>query len=151
MRGQAALEYLMTYGWAILVILAVLSILLYVVRPQAVETCNVALPFQCIPDYYKIDSTGNLTLRLKNVGTTRLAINYTKCGNSITSFSPAKILSAGGEIDLSFNCSAELAKMGQVTPGKDVFKSTLEVGYYPSESPEYFKITTIDIGVKVSK
>ncbi len=151
-KGQAALEYLMTYGWAILVVLAVLSILIYVVRPQYVETCNVALPFQCVPDYYKIDTAGNLTVRLKNMGTTRFVINYTKCGDRILlqGGGKGKILPAGGEVDLEFNCSSEIAKMGQITPGKEVFKSTLEVGYYPYGSPEYSKTTTIDIGVKIS-
>ncbi|MEM2174907.1 MAG: hypothetical protein QXI58_04715 [Candidatus Micrarchaeia archaeon] len=150
-KGQAALEYLMTYGWAILVVLAIISILIYVVRPQYVETCNVALPFQCVPEYYKIDTNGNLTLRLRNVGTTRFVINSTKCGNSVKVYGKEdKILASGGTVDLEFNCSEEVKKMGTVTPGKDIFKTTLEITYYPYGSPEYSKKINIEVGIKFS-
>lgn len=50
LRGQAAMEYLMTYGWAILVIVVVLALLLFYL-PQflrAPESCIFAQPgFSC--------------------------------------------------------------------------------------------------------
>jgi hypothetical protein len=61
-----------------------------------------------------------------------------------------KALPAGEEVDVTFNCSSELAKMGKVTPGNDIFKSTVEINYYPYGAPQYSKTTTIDVGVKVS-
>jgi hypothetical protein len=96
---------------------------------------------------------GKLTIRLKNIGTTRFVINYTKCGDIILlQGTPGneKILPAGGEVDLVFNCSKELARMGKVTPGKDVFKATVEFGYYPFGAIDYSKTTTIDVAIKVS-
>ncbi len=48
-KGQAAMEYLMTYGWAILIIVIVLAILMYYftsIKPP--ETCIFAQPgFRC--------------------------------------------------------------------------------------------------------
>ena len=50
-RGQAAMEYLMTYGWALLVIVIVLGALVYmgVLNPQGMvpETCNLQAGLMC--------------------------------------------------------------------------------------------------------
>ena len=48
-RGQAAMEFLMTYGWAILVVLIALSALFFlgVFNPQTSNGCVVAAPFIC--------------------------------------------------------------------------------------------------------
>lgn len=40
MKGQAAMEYLMTYGWALLVIVIVIAILLWLVPLSASEQCT---------------------------------------------------------------------------------------------------------------
>jgi len=69
-RGQAAMEYLMTYGWAILVIVIVLSVLLFYL-PQflkAPESCIFAQPgFSCSekrPAIY-LDGDGNVNLAIE--------------------------------------------------------------------------------------
>ena len=48
-RGQSAMEFLMTYGWAIVVVLVVLSALFFlgVFNPKTVSTCNIQAPFVC--------------------------------------------------------------------------------------------------------
>jgi hypothetical protein len=47
MRGQAAMEYLMTYGWAILVIVIVIAILAFFL-PSTPESCRFDQPgFSC--------------------------------------------------------------------------------------------------------
>jgi len=48
-RGQSAMEFLMTYGWAILVVLIVLGALFYlgVFSPKIVSSCNIQAPFVC--------------------------------------------------------------------------------------------------------
>ena len=49
-KGQAALEYLMTYGWAILAVVVVLAVLWYlgIFTPKAPEMCVFDSPFSCI-------------------------------------------------------------------------------------------------------
>ena len=48
LKGQAAMEYLMTYGWAILVIVIVLAVLMFLNPFKAPETCMFQQPgFSC--------------------------------------------------------------------------------------------------------
>lgn len=148
-KGQAALEYLMTYGWALLIILAIMAVLVYLVKPQQVEACNVALPFQCEPDHYKIKGDGNLTLRLNNMGTTRYVITETKCGTKTTALSNV-VLSPGSNVILYFNCTNKVT--GTHVAGKDVFKDDDDISfvYYPEDNADFTKVQLIDIVVKYS-
>ncbi|MEK6947341.1 MAG: hypothetical protein AABX32_07080 [Nanoarchaeota archaeon] len=68
-RAQAALEFLTTYGWAILVILVMIGTLAYfgILNPSKVlpNRCTFGAEFQC--QDYQISATANtLRLRLKN-------------------------------------------------------------------------------------
>ena len=68
-KSQAALEFLTTYGWAILVILIILGVIAYfgILTPSKVlpNRCNIGPEFSCID--YKIDAAGNaFRVRLKN-------------------------------------------------------------------------------------
>lgn len=66
-RGQAATEFLMTYGWALVGILIVFSLLYYYFSFGGPNTCNVDQPFTCID--LKGDSTNNkITLVLSSSG-----------------------------------------------------------------------------------
>ena len=154
-RGQAALEYLMTYGWAILIILAILVVIGTFVWPQitqaqSAESCAVTLPFQCVTGYYSIDHNGNLTLRLQNVGTTRFLINATQCGDAaVVPVVPEKSLTAGGYVDLNFNCAASKNFNSAAVSGKDVFKETVSITYYPPEGKDlYTKMQQISLIVR---
>lgn len=48
-KAQSAMEYLMTYGWAILVVLIALGALFYlgVFSPRTPNTCTAIAPFTC--------------------------------------------------------------------------------------------------------
>ena len=48
-KAQSAMEYLMTYGWAILVVLIALGALFYlgVFNPKTVNTCTATAPISC--------------------------------------------------------------------------------------------------------
>jgi len=67
-RGQAAMEYLMTYGWALLVIVLVLGALIYlqVLNPQArlQDSCNLPIGFKC--DVASLNGNGMLELAITN-------------------------------------------------------------------------------------
>lgn len=68
-RGQAALEFLMTYGWAILVVLLVVGVLGYfgVFNPTILlpERCILGEGFRC-KDLVFNAYTGNVLLNLEN-------------------------------------------------------------------------------------
>ncbi len=66
-RGQAAMEYLMTYGWAILVIVIVLAALLYlgIFNLNPPEVCTMPAGMSCTKSY--LSSTGdNVSITLVN-------------------------------------------------------------------------------------
>jgi hypothetical protein len=71
MRGQAAMEFLMTYGWAILVVLIVIGALAYfgVLSPSNLlpEKCTFPVSLTCV-DFNVAGSTttGSVTLVLQN-------------------------------------------------------------------------------------
>lgn len=49
-KSQSAMEYLMTYGWAVLIILVALGSLYYlgVFTPSTPSTCQIQAPFVCM-------------------------------------------------------------------------------------------------------
>ena len=73
------MEYLMTYGWAIIVLLAVFSALIYVVylNIKPVELCSFPPGIYC--SSYRLASNGVLTLKLKNGLGAAITITKAKC------------------------------------------------------------------------
>src|SRR3989344_682255 len=81
-KGQAAMEFLMTYGWAILVVLVAIGALAYfgVLSPGKFlpESCIIGAGFSC--DDFKIVDGGTGTIVIRNgigedVDTVTLAID----------------------------------------------------------------------------
>lgn len=68
-KGQAALEFLMTYGWAILVVLAAIAALAYfgVLSPQRLvpNRCTFDSGFSC-PDSKAVQATGDVQFDVQN-------------------------------------------------------------------------------------
>ncbi|MBI4158928.1 hypothetical protein HY500_01570 [Candidatus Woesearchaeota archaeon] len=58
-KSQAAMEFLMTYGWAIMIVLIGIGALFFlgVFNPSTPSTCNIASPFIC-QDVRIIDTGG---------------------------------------------------------------------------------------------
>ncbi|MBI2664247.1 hypothetical protein HYX10_02795 [Candidatus Woesearchaeota archaeon] len=79
-KAQAAMEFLMTYGWAILVVLVVIGALAYfgVLNPSSLvpERCALTLPFDCRGANAVIDAAGDdaITLAVNNVGTRDITV-----------------------------------------------------------------------------
>lgn len=68
-EGQAALEFLTTYGWAFLVILIMIGTLAYfgILKPSRLlpDRCSVGPEFECLD--FQLSSTDNtIKVRLKN-------------------------------------------------------------------------------------
>jgi hypothetical protein len=79
-RGQAALEFLTTYGWAFLVILVMIGAISYfgILQPTKLlpSRCTISPEFNCVD--YAIDSSGFIQLQLKqNAGKTIFLNNIT--------------------------------------------------------------------------
>ena len=57
MKGQTALEYLMMYGWALIIVLVIISILYTTIfKPEfyVVEKCDTAPDIGCVPGRMKL-------------------------------------------------------------------------------------------------
>lgn len=78
-KSQAALEFLMTYGWAIMVVLAAIGALAYfgVLDPQKFisEKCVSSAPLTCIGGKAYMNST-SLLIVLSNNADYTLQLNY---------------------------------------------------------------------------
>lgn len=89
-KSQAALEFLMTYGWAILVVLVAIGALAYfgVLSPDRFlpNRCNLQAGLSCVD--FKLDASDNtITVVIQNsLGFDISAITVTaeKCGTSTT-------------------------------------------------------------------
>ena len=69
-KAQAAMEFLMTYGWAILVVLIVLAALFYlgIFTPSTPNVCIASAPITC-PDVRLTGSNDQLTIVMATSGT----------------------------------------------------------------------------------
>ncbi len=137
-KGQAALEFLMTYGWAILVVLAAIAALAYfgVLSPDRFlpNKCTVQGGFSCLEG--KVLATGGtggvglVQVNVQNnvgvdVNSIFIQLDTTDC--TIASTNPMTVASLdNGEstTPLSFECAAP------ITASK--FKAEIEITYTPS-------------------
>ena len=157
MKGQAALEYLLTYGWAIVVILIILGALA-IYLPKAPEVCKSsdASTLPCKAEFVELkivnatNKSANLTIRIWNYGGEDIKILNTTCGGN--HYTTLQSISAGGESDIYFNCSNVSHFINyRAVPGKDYFKDTVSAKYcLLSGCPTYIKTLTIELNIKYS-
>ena len=87
-RGQAAMEYLMTYGWALLVIVIVIFILLFINPLKPHEGCRFdTIGFTCTAPL--VDSNGTLYLSFTNGNSNNIEIHAINCTTDRTTKPPA--------------------------------------------------------------
>jgi len=60
-RGQAALEYLMTYGWALIVIAIVVGVLVFIVSSPAGPNCSSSDPAKILMRSQALSSSNDAT------------------------------------------------------------------------------------------
>jgi hypothetical protein len=67
-KGQAAIEYLMTYGWAVVIILVVIGALMYfgVLNPNRFlqDSCDFGLQLECLD--VQVGKDGTIILKMQN-------------------------------------------------------------------------------------
>ncbi|MFA6328128.1 MAG: hypothetical protein WCY41_01645 [Candidatus Micrarchaeia archaeon] len=85
--GQAAMEYLMTYGWALLVIVVVIAILLVMNPFSAPQSCKFdSVGFVC--DAPAIGTDGYLFMKLTNGNNNAINLFGVKCTQAKTNAAP---------------------------------------------------------------
>lgn len=115
-KGQAAMEFLMTYGWAILVVLAAIGALAYFgvfsTGSLLPDRCTAAAGFSCVD--MKVDSTDdevrfaiiqNTGENIGNVTVTLTDSAGTVCTRTTPAGSVPSVMN-GQRTDLVFDCGA---------------------------------------------
>jgi hypothetical protein len=120
-RGQAAMEFLLTYGWAILASIIVIGIVAIYFRPSSLVSEAAVLP---APFYAQgVSVTPNLVqLEVKNLGGSSVNMGVSSLSNlpagascSAGTYSPSASVLNGGSVIVSFDCSGGTALDGSVS------------------------------------
>jgi len=111
-KAQAAMEFLMTYGWAILVVLVAIGALAYfgVLSPEKLlpEKCIVATGsgLFCDKNLVTADAAGDkITMRLKNINTDPIVIKSIVVGTTCTDAAVDTPIAAEGTADVVITCA----------------------------------------------
>ena len=155
-KGQAALEFLTTYGWAFLVILVMIGALAYfgVLNPERFvpETCTFGSAFAC-EDH--VMTTSDATIKLRNnveaITITEITVTDTETGTVVNSSSNSlnvtvdttqnvsdtenASVSAGQVVDIIFDHS-----LGWTEGEKR--KTSVDISYFKTSSGDQFTKTT---------
>ncbi len=106
-KAQSAIEFLMTYGWAVMIILAVVAILFIigVFSPMGLAPNSCVLPSGLSCYGYKISDGGDLTLQVSQSTGNDMTITRLGCSESgtpsLTTLSPPVTVGSGRHADLS--------------------------------------------------
>lgn len=126
-RGQAAMEFLMTYGWAILVVLVAIGALAYfgVLTPERFlpEKCIFAAGLYC--SSYKVEADTGVTLKIDNALTKDITvtnIDLEEDDTVLCSFSGSVLLPTGDSDTFVASCSPALVSGSR-------FKAEIEIKY----------------------
>ena len=136
-RGQAAIEFLMTYGWAILALLLVLAALLTsgILSPNYLvsEECTFGNTLKCDFALYNEGGSSRLTVRVFNGFPYRIRINDME----LRTQDGAEVSSLPGNIELE---SGESATFAGTVDGPELPEGTIKRFYgnmtYVSCAPE---------------
>jgi len=133
-KGQAATEFLMTYGWAILAIVIVAAVLwnMGVFKGQCAKTAPVQVfgsGEQLQVSDWSLDANNDLTLQIKNLAGNDLSIN------SGTMYLPSTYTTVangtlGSNVSVSSGGSASVTIAGNGTGNSgDCFTGTVNLAY----------------------
>ncbi len=129
-KAQAAMEFLMTYGWAILVVLIAIGALAYfgVLSPEKFlpEKCVIATGSGLFCNEFTSSASGNtVTLRIQNILTESAWVDSVTLDSPACSYSAADTqIAADSTTDFSLACAGGLTSgqkiKGSITVAFDV-------------------------------
>ena len=134
-RAQAAMEFLMTYGWAILIVLVALAALFFlgVFNPRTTNTCLVPAPFTCT-DVKLTSTTGTLSLYLGASGTFQVSPTVGGASavvNGVATTAGGGAISTTAPAEITFTVAAPVPTVGSK------FSGTANIGYTLSSGAQH--------------
>ena len=140
-KSQAAMEFLMTYGWAILVVLAAIAALAYfgVLSPEKFlgEKCIVEPGLACIGN--KVEPSKITLVLAQNKGKT-ITINSITVGSCSGTFSTTMITGTDSTFVIGGSCDNGVSK--------EKFKGDITISYTEKET-NLTKTATGNLNTKV--
>ena len=79
-KGQSAIEYLMTYGWMLLVVAIIGGAIYPTIQGQCTQRISGFSGGNVIIENFGLDADGNVQMELRNGGTYKLTINGVSLG-----------------------------------------------------------------------
>jgi len=140
MRAQAAMEYLMSYGWAIVIIVVALAVLVYLgvfsAGGKTPDICSFPPGIQCRT--FRLETDGSLNTTIYNGFSDKIVITNVACTSEqpTAQGEPPSWESANESIDAGYVGSVDFAacKLGDGTTatGKlgDTYRGRLYIKYY---------------------
>lgn len=115
-KGQAAMEFLMTYGWAILAAIIAIGVVAVVVTNTTGGASTADRPIVSAPFYgnnYQI-STTQVVLEFRNDGSESVTVNSvsltdTPSGACDDTASPSSVLAAGATASYTITCNSTMS------------------------------------------
>ncbi|MBN1940623.1 MAG: hypothetical protein JW772_00410 [Candidatus Diapherotrites archaeon] len=106
-RGQAALEYLMTYGWALVIIVVVAGILFFIISsPAGGVSCTSSDPAKMAVQAANIPATGTANVKVLNgTGGTITNVSIGPGGSFSSVTTPPTSANGGAVLNLTPVCS----------------------------------------------
>ena len=140
-KAQSAMEYLMTYGWAILILGIAIAVLysLGLFSPSSFVTSSCIFPadFSCLSGVLATNGLFSINLEqstASNINLTAIGCNNLGQTTNMVSYSPQKYLLIGSNISLSTLCYSNFtvytANPGSIYEGYLVMNYTdLQTGF----------------------
>ncbi len=127
-KGQAAMEFLMTYGWAILAAIIAIGVLAYfgVFSPGQYATGSAVVTAPFYVSAHNAKASAGVTLELQNNGGEDVSITSVFVSNCGTSGNYTSI--AGSKVPVTIPCTLSTLVAGQS------FKGDITVNYLKSGS-----------------
>jgi hypothetical protein len=153
-KGQAAMEYLMTYGWAFLVIAVVIAVLLAMGVFNQPTSCSFdSLGFTCANMPSVTATNGMLYMRITNANTNPINVTNISCSSTKSSTplggSSSNILTGIVQSEANFEASNNTTTTndyvecsGVVNATGSTFTGYVWVQYRNADDPSYYPIKT---------
>ncbi len=140
-KGQAAMEFLMTYGWAILVVLVAIGALAYfgVLSPEKLlpEKCLISTGSGLFCDKAFADAANDvITLRVKNSNIDAIEITSVQVGSTCTDPTTVTTIAADTGADVDVICTGLTAGKikADLTIKYKLIKSAAEGGNFTTQT-----------------
>ena len=95
-KGQSAIEYLMTYGWMLLVVAIVGGAIFATVQGQCTQSTSGYSGGDVLVENFGTDGDGNLQMEIRNGGSDTLEINEVEIENN-----GGDSITTDGDLDMS--------------------------------------------------